>query len=125
MLVSSNSICRTCPETLTWGSRGFEDARRWPLLPLGTMMAGDPIPDLDPRGLWIILFCKMTVPIPNFADTLSRGHEKTREDEEICSDPLQDICFALDLEKKPEKEWSRYENRRMRTLAQRISRLPR
>ena len=29
---------------LKWGSDGFEDARRWPLLPLGMMTAGDPIP---------------------------------------------------------------------------------
>jgi hypothetical protein len=111
-------------EKLTWGSDGFEDARRWPLLPLGTMMAGVPIPDLDPRRLWTILFCMMTVPIPGFADTLSREDEETREDEEIRSDPLfQDICFALDLDRKPEKEWSRYEKRRMRKLADRISRL--
>jgi hypothetical protein len=114
-------------ETLTWGSRGFEEARRWPLLPLeDTITAGVPIPDLDPRRLWIILFCMMTGPIPDLADTLLRKDEETREDEEIRSDSLfQDICFALDLDEKPEKEWSRYEKRRMRKLSERISRLSR
>ena len=34
-------------DTLGWGSAGYEDARRWPLVPVGTIMAGDPIPDLD------------------------------------------------------------------------------
>src|SRR5262245_18514616 len=107
---------------LNWGSAGYQDARRWPLLPIGTMTAGDPIPDLDPRRLWIIPFCMMTNPILDFADTLSR------EDEEISShrDPLvRDIFFALDLDRKPEKEWSHYEQRRMRKLAERISRLSR
>ena len=32
-------------DTLGWGSAGYEDARRWPLLPVGTIMAGEPIPD--------------------------------------------------------------------------------
>jgi len=104
---------------LRWGSAGYEDARRWPSLPLGTMMAGDPIPDLDPRRVWITLFCMRTEPIPDFADILSR------EDEEIRShrDPLvEDISLALDLDRKPEKEWSRYEKRRMRKLAEWLSR---
>jgi hypothetical protein len=28
-----------------WGSAGLQDARRWPLLPLGTIAAGDPVPE--------------------------------------------------------------------------------
>jgi hypothetical protein len=106
---------------LRWGSAGYEDARQWPSLPSGTMMAGDPIPDLDPRRVWITLFCMMTEPkpIPDFADILSRKDEEIRSHR----DPLvEDICLALDLDRKPEKEWSRYEKRRMRKLAEWISR---
>jgi len=107
-------------DTLGWGSAGYEDARRWPLLPAGTIMAGDPIPDLDARRLWIILVCIITVPFPDF-------EELSREDEEIRSqddkDPLlEDIGLALDLQRKPEGEWSAYERRRMRRLSERISR---
>jgi hypothetical protein len=111
-------------QTLTWGSHGFEDARRWPSLPLGTMTAGDRIQKTDPRQLWIILFCMLTIPIfPDFWD-----NNPQEEEDEINayrrSDPLlDDIFFALDLDEKPEKAWSRYEKRRMRKLAERISRL--
>jgi hypothetical protein len=105
---------------LRWGSAGYEDARRWPLLPVGTMMAGDPIPDLDPRRLWIIPFCMLTEPTLDFADILSRKDKETPSHR----DPLiEDMLLALDLDKKPEKEWSRYEKRRMRKLSERISRL--
>jgi hypothetical protein len=109
-------------ETLKWGSAGFEDARQWPRLPLGTMTAGDSIPDLDGRRLWIIPFCMITVPIPDFPNNLSREDEEVRS--HLDNDPLlEDLCFALDLDGKPEQEWSRYEKRRMRKLSERISRL--
>lgn len=111
------------PERLRWGSAGFEDARRWPSLPLGMMTAGDPIPDIDPRRLWVVLFCMMPEgdPIPDFGDNLSQEDEENSHRD---SDPLlEDIFFALDLDGKPEKEWSRYEKRRMRKLSERISRL--
>jgi hypothetical protein len=105
-------------KTLRWGSAGYEDARRWPLLPLVTMMAGDPIPDSDPRRFWVIVFSMTTSeghPIIDFADTLSREDEEIRSH----SDPfIRDIFLALDLDRKPEKEWSHYEKRRMRKLAE-------
>jgi hypothetical protein len=109
------------PHTLRWGSAGFEDARRWPMLPVGTIPAGDPIPDLDPRRLWIIAVCMITVPFPTVDDL-------SRKDEEVLSqrkrDPhLQDILLALDLDGKPESKWSTYERRRMRNLSEWISRL--
>ena len=62
---------------LRWGSAGFGDSRRWPLLPVGTISAGDPIPDSDPRWLLIMLFRMITVPFPNF-EVLFREHQKTR-----------------------------------------------
>ena len=108
-------------DTLAWGSAGYDDARRWPLLPLGTIMAGELIPDLDARRLWIALICIITKPFLDFA-------ELSREDEDIRSqkhtDPLlEDIGLALDLERKPEGEWSAYEKSRIRRLTERISRL--
>ena len=42
---------------LLWGDAGFEEARRWPLLPSGTMTAGAPIPNIDERQLWLAYFC--------------------------------------------------------------------
>jgi hypothetical protein len=107
--------------TLKWGSDGFEDARRWPSLPLNTMTAGDPIPEIDARQLRIALFCMITIPIPDSWDDISLEDE---ENSYRRNDPLlDDICFALDLDEKPEEKWSRYEKRRMRRLAERISRL--
>jgi hypothetical protein len=106
--------------TMRWGSAGFEDARRWPMLPVGTITAGDPIPDLDPRRLWIIVACMITLPFPKVDDLC-------RKDEEVsqCArDPhLQDLLLALDLDGKPESKWSSYERRRMRNLSKWISRL--
>jgi hypothetical protein len=29
--------------SVKWGSEGIKDARRWPLLPLGTIAAGEPV----------------------------------------------------------------------------------
>jgi hypothetical protein len=108
-------------DTLRWGSAAYEDARRWPLLPVGTITSGDPIPDSDPRRLWIILFCMITEPFPDLED-LSREDEEIRSHREI--DPLlQDLSLAVDLDGKPESKWSAYEKRRMRKLAERISRL--
>jgi hypothetical protein len=108
-------------DTSRWGSAGFEDARRWPRLPVGTITAGDPIPDSDPRRLWIIVACMITVPFPTVDDL-------SRKDEEVPSqrkrDPhLQDILLALELDGKPESKWSTYERRRMRKLSEWLSRL--
>jgi hypothetical protein len=108
-------------QRLRWGSAGFEDARRWPLLPSGVMTAGNPITDNDPRQLWLIPFCIMTVgdPIQAFENRLSLEKEETRY---RAIDPLiDDIFFALNLDGKPEEEWSGYEKRRIRRLAERFS----
>jgi hypothetical protein len=83
------------------------------------LTAGNPIPDIDQRQMWLALFCIVTTAIPNFVDTLLRSRKEEKD-----SDPLLDaINFALDLDGKPEDEWTRYEKRRMRKLSERISRL--
>jgi hypothetical protein len=105
---------------LRWGSAGFEDARRWPLLPSGTMTAGDPIPYIDSRRLWLALHYITTTPIPDFEEMLSRDEEE--EPSHHDKDPFyEDILFALRLGEKPEEEWSRYEKRRMRRCSERIT----
>ena len=61
-------------------------------------------------------------PIKAFEEGLSREKEEnySRRDK----DPVVEyICLALDLDGKPEEEWSGYEKRRMRKLSERISRL--
>jgi hypothetical protein len=108
-------------DTLRWGSAGLEDALRWPLLPVGTIRAGDPIPDLDPRRVWIILFCTITAPFPSFEDLSRKGEEVHRDSDRL----VRDLFLALDLDGKPESKWSTYEKRRMRKLSERISRLER
>ena len=98
---------------LRWGSFGFDNSRHWPLLPLGTIFAGAPIPDLDPRRFVIIVCCMMTEPLPSLED-LSRQHEKERS----CGDKreLELLEFAVQSEIKADSEWSDYEKRRVRKL---------
>jgi hypothetical protein len=109
-------------QRLRWGSAGYESARRWPLLPSGVMTAGDPIPNNDPRQLWLILFCNMAVGDPIQALEARLSREKEEDCSHCANDPfLEAIIFALNLDGKPEEEWSGYEKRRMRKLAERIS----
>jgi hypothetical protein len=104
---------------LSWGGTGIEDARRWPLLPLGKMTAGDPIPDNDDRQWELAILSVSRDPIPDFEEIISREDEEYRG-----KDPLiKDFFFARALDGKPEEQWSRYEQRRMRKLSERISRL--
>jgi len=113
-------------KTLKWGSAGFEDARRWPLLPLGTMTAGDPIPDLDERRLWIVLACMMTLgDLSRFEYDFPRVKEEIRSHHDGNLGLLDDMILAFDLDGKPEEEWSRHEKRRMRKLSEQISLLER
>jgi hypothetical protein len=82
-------------QKLTWGSAGYKDALRWPLLPSGVMTAGDPIPHNDPRQLLLILFCIMTAgdPMQAFENRLSLEKEETRSHRAV--DPLVDDFFSL------------------------------
>jgi hypothetical protein len=101
-----------------WRSAGYQDARRWPALPLGRMADGETIPRTDPRRLWISLACRLT--IGEFPDEMEFFQEEQR-----FTDPLlDDIVFALRLDDRvPEEELSRYERRRLATLLERIYRL--
>ncbi len=96
-----------------WGSVGFEDARRWPLLPFGTMMAGDPIP-IDWQRLWLAYF----ILVGPILDDDNPSQEKEEDLSRNVKDIRDDFHFALDLDRKPEEEWSPYEKRRMRKIFQ-------
>ncbi len=107
-----------------WGSAGLEEARKWPSLPSGTLTAGDPIPDRDPRQLCLACLYVLATRIPIDREMLLLPQSEL----EILADdgyrdPLSDdMKFALDfLDAKPEEEWSRHERRRMRKLSERIS----
>jgi len=105
---------------LRWGSAGYEEARQWPLLPSGTMTAGDPIPDPDIEGRWLcwLTIVFVTTFIPNFVDQLSRVEEENFIYRG--SDPImKEIFFILDLDRKPEEEWSPHEKRRVRKFSER------
>jgi len=108
--------------SLPWGSAGYEDARRWPLLPLGTMAAGDPIPRSgDPRQMWLALWCQLPTPF-DVEDVLCREYE------ESCSPSDNDVLEELvtlfaDSYGKTDKESTRYEKRRMRRVIALASRL--
>ena len=102
--------------TLKWGSVGFEDAERYPYLPLGVMTAGDPIPSLDERQIKIGL-CSTgpTGRVVFNIEDLYAGEERLCPEITI----VDDLCFALDLCEK--EEWSTYEKRRMRKFLRWLS----
>src|SRR5262249_46460749 len=96
-------------KTLKWGSAGYEDARRWPLLPLGVMTAGNPIPDSSERLLWITLFCMRPEgdSIRDLEEYLSRDFEEYLSPEERSyrkKDSILDaMFFALELDGSQKK----------------------
>jgi hypothetical protein len=109
-----------------WGSAGFEETQQWPSLPSGTLTAGDPIPDRDPRQLYLAYLDVLAtrIPIDREMLLLSRSELEILADDGYRDPLLDDIKFALDLEAKPVEEWSRYERRRMRKLSEWIEKLP-
>lgn len=107
---------------LSWGGTGYEDARRWPLLPLGTMTSGEPIPNIDPRQVYIAYNCVVGTgdAIQALRDSFSgaKGEELSKT-----NDPLVDeMIWASDLLEKPEEEWPPHERRRMRKHISRLMR---
>jgi hypothetical protein len=101
-----------------WGEQGYEDARRWPKLPYGTLIAGDVIPRIDTRQVMIAL---LSIPPPINLPVEEPDPQPSGPDSLL----YQDIIFALELGDKPEEELTRYERRRMRRLKAAIDRLQR
>jgi hypothetical protein len=98
---------------LRWGRSGYKDCQRWPLLPSGTISAGGPIPDSDPRWFSIIMLWMVTVPFPDFEDCF-RQREKNRPPGG--SHELELLEFAVKSELEPDRQWPGYEKRRARKL---------
>lgn len=101
---------------LEWRSRGLEDARAWPALPSGRLTDGDPIPSHDPRRIELAICGAMAQlkPIPNFLELLCQAVEQEFFPKR---NPFaDDVAFVIDLEQKPEEEWSPYEKRRRRRI---------
>jgi hypothetical protein len=100
-----------------WGTAGFADAERWPLLPNGVLTAGEPIPHHDARHMMLVI--QSIVPpidhIPKNVDLFAPKDDPSQEGGTI----LDDIDFAVSLNEKP--EWSAYERRRMRKILRRLS----
>src|SRR5262245_22813205 len=85
-----------------WGRDGYEQSRQWPLLPSGTMMDGDPVPDEGAR-FW---------PFPLREEAYSTEDSQKQEDDlSPEADLLTDLPLLADL-----KELSRYEKLRLRDL---------
>ena len=103
---------------LKWGSSGFKDSQRWPLLPVGTISAGDRIPDSDMR-LLIMIFYMITEPFPNLED---RVQQRARNRSPEGTDELELLDFLVKSSVKPDSEWSDYEKRRVRQLCHRLTR---
>jgi hypothetical protein len=85
-----------------WGSRGYEESQRWPLLPLGMMTDGDPVSEEDARGCPLFLLGVVNE-VPSSPDLgSSPSHEG---DTGPCSQPdrIAEIMLALDLGGSPEK----------------------
>ena len=99
-----------------WGAAGYEESQRWPLLPLGTITDGNPVPDKDARRWPFTL--RMTKQTDRSADpeeNLSQEDEKGPSPE---AERSADLELAIDVAKHPEKEreLSRYQNLRLRDL---------
>ena len=106
------------PFTLKWGRTGYEEALGWPLLPLGTMMGGDPLSDEDARRWPLPLRStnKETETIPDCENIVSvkHGGNDSAEFGLIC-----DMSLAAQVAANPEKEkeLSRYQRLRLRRLS--------
>ena len=99
-----------------WGAAEYEGSRRWPLLPLGTMTDGDPVPDKDARRWpFPLRMTKQTDRSADLEENLSQEDEKGPSPE---AERSADLELAIDVAKHPEKEreLSRYQNLRLRDL---------
>jgi hypothetical protein len=108
-----------------WGTAGYKESRQWPLLPLGTMTDGDPVPDKDAR-LWLfpLGLTKEADRGPDFEVNVSQEDEDNPSRE---AELVEDAELLLDLAENPEKEreLSRYEKHRLRNLFEYLSLLRR
>jgi hypothetical protein len=98
-----------------WGRAGYKESCRWPLLPLGTMMDGDPVSDEDARHWPVPLEMMEEATSGDFEDNRSQKDEGNRSTN---ADFVEDLKLVLDVAANPEKEkeLSRYEKLRLRDV---------
>jgi len=89
-----------------WGSAGYEESRRWPLLPLGTMTDGNPVADEDAR-LWPLPLglMKEADSIPHCEDNRSQKDEDNPSPEH---DLIEDIKLGLDVAGNPSQTYLKF-----------------
>lgn len=99
-----------------WGRSGYEESRHWPLLPLGRMTDGDPVPFAQSRYWPFPLDMTETDSTPSGQDDPVQDDEADENDLDV--EILRSMNFLFDLEADPEKEkeLTRYERRRLRKL---------
>jgi hypothetical protein len=107
---------------LNWGDGGYEDVRKWPLLPSGTITAGDPIPSDDWRQTWLIGFCMVKE-----GDFVQAVNERFSADEESIPSTgdvlLDEMLWATAIaDERTIDELPPYEKRRVLKLLDRVSR---
>jgi hypothetical protein len=109
---------------LNWGDVGYEDARQWPLLPSGTLTAGDPIASHDWRRIWLIGFCM--VKDGDFAQAVKERSSAEPEPIPSTGDAFLDEMLwatAYFADERPIAALPPYERRRILKLSDRASRL--
>jgi hypothetical protein len=110
------------PGTLKWGSAGYQESRRYPLLPSGTMTDGDPVSDEDAQ-VWPFSLDMMKEAASRAAkDNLSREDQDDEDEPSPVADLVEDLKLALDVAENPDKvrELSRYEKLRLRDVLERL-----
>jgi hypothetical protein len=95
-----------------WGRGGYDESRQWPLLPLGTMTDGDPVP-YEHAQRWPLPLDTMEEvdTAEDFQDNSSLEDEGNHSP---VADLLADLILVLDVAENPERELSRYEKVRLR-----------
>jgi hypothetical protein len=109
------------PGKFKWGRAGYAESQQWPLLPWGRLTDGDPLPEVQwPCPLRWMEAADST---PDVQDSPPQEEEV----EDVVSPELKRaevLELALDLAKNPEKdkELSRYDKIRLRSLFEEFER---
>ena len=109
-------------ELVKWGTRGYEESRRWPSLPSGCMADGDPVPEKQAR-LWPLPL-DMTKPAKPPPDDENDTEVDLSSYTDAELDFLEDLRLAVDLAENPqmEKDLPRHQKLRLRNLFERFCR---
>jgi hypothetical protein len=102
-----------------WGTIGYEQSRRWPLLPSGTMTDGDPVPN-EKAELWPfpLNFLEQEKPIFDIENNRPQQDEVSYSSEEAeKTEFLENFELLFALEKNPQKARGLPRHQRLRLCA--------